>query len=91
LAATATNQKPRFGGVFIGSCFCQDKLQIKDMMRSGPDPNQGRFSLGGVTSCPRFFVSTDGCFCFMPMDLSGLLRRLLTDSHIDFASLKGGA
>jgi len=27
----------------------------------------------------------------MPMDFSGLLRRLLTDSHIDFASLKGGA
>ena len=25
------------------------------------------------------------------MDFSGLLRRLLTDSHIDFTSFKGGA
>ncbi|MGY3949635.1 hypothetical protein, partial [Aeromonas allosaccharophila] len=36
-------------------------------------------------------VSIKGFTCLMPMDLSGLLRRLLTDSHIDFASLKGGA
>ena len=35
-------------------------------------------------------VSIKGFTCLMPMDLSGLLRRLLTDSHIDFASLKGG-
>jgi len=25
------------------------------------------------------------------MDFSGLLRRLLTDCHIDFTSFKGGA
>ena len=32
-------------------------------------------------------VSFKGCSCFMPMDLSGLLRRLLTDSHIYFCLL----
>lgn len=30
-------------------------------------------------------VSIKGFTCLMPMDLSGLLRRLLTDSHIYFA------
>ncbi len=37
------------------------------------------------------FVSLKGCLHPMPMDFSGLLRRLLTDSHIDFTSFKGGA
>ncbi|MBV7436878.1 hypothetical protein KW821_06435 [Aeromonas sp. sif2416] len=35
------------------------------------------------------FVSLKGCVYPMPMDFSGLLRRLLADSHIDFTSLKG--
>lgn len=26
----------------------------------------------------------------MPIDLAGLLRRLLSDSHIDFTALKDG-
>ncbi len=37
------------------------------------------------------FVSLKGSLHPMPMDFSGLLRRLLTDSHIDFTSFKGGA
>ena len=37
------------------------------------------------------FVSLKGCLHPMPMDFSGLLRRLLTDSRIDVTSLKGGA
>ena len=35
------------------------------------------------------FVSLKGCVYPMPMDFSGLLRRLLADSHIDFTSLEG--
>ncbi|WP_429166596.1 hypothetical protein [Aeromonas rivipollensis] len=41
------------------------------------------------TSYAATFVSLKGCVYPMPMDFSGLLRRLLTDSHIDFISLKG--
>jgi len=37
-----------------------------------------------------FRFLTDGCPCLMPMEFSDLLHRLLTDSRIDFASLKGG-
>ncbi|MBV7598303.1 hypothetical protein [Aeromonas sp. sia0103] len=35
------------------------------------------------------FVSLKGCVYPMPMDFSGLLRRLLADSHIVSTSLKG--
>ena len=41
------------------------------------------------TSYAVTFVSLKGCVYPMPMDFSSLLRRLLTDSHIDFISLKG--
>jgi hypothetical protein len=41
------------------------------------------------TSYAVAFVSLKGCVYPMPMDFSGLLRRLLTDSHIVSTSLKG--
>lgn len=41
------------------------------------------------TSYAVAFVSLKGCVYPMPMDFSGLLRRLLADSHIVSTSLKG--
>lgn len=48
-------------------------------------------ALSWPTDYPLAFDSLKGCTYPMPMDFSALLRRLLTDNHIDFTSLKGGA
>ena len=68
--------------------FCQDKLQIKDMSEVALIQIRAvSLSTGYAVA----FVSLKGCLHPMPMDFSGLLRRLLTDCHIDFTSFKGGA
>ncbi|WP_323940647.1 hypothetical protein, partial [Aeromonas caviae] len=61
----------------------------KCITRDGPHTKRRPTSLS--TGYAVAFVSLKGCLHPMPMDFSGLLRRLLTDSHIDFTSFKGGA
>ena len=76
-----------FGVLLVCPFLLRDKLQIKDMKRSGPDPNQAVSAVSTVMLSLSFLLW--GCLHPMPMDFSGLLRRLLTDCHIDFTSFKG--
>ena len=81
--------RPRFGGVFIGAHFCQDKLQIKDMSEVALIQIRGRSLSTGYAVA--FVSPIRGCLHPMPMDFRVYCAVWLTDSHIDFSLVQGGS